>query len=311
MTCLPSCGWIRFCASRYQFWFFLYPTGSPFFDSARLLRQKLQEVVADCGAEAAAVNHMVLVGHSMGGLISKLQVTDSEDKMWSLVSRLPIDQIKADESTREVLRQTFFFSPQPAIKQVVFIGTPHRGSELSQAPIGRLGSILVHSPRQVVLIHAQRLRTHPGVSEPSCAKAIPTSVDLLAADNRVLETMIELPFERPLKLHSVVGTSNENVIGHNVLARFLTGGVKQPGDGVVPISSAHLYVAESECLVPATHEKVHRHPLTFAEVRRILREHLQSVPDNGQIQELGGASPAKPLILHAARPSPPATLSCV
>jgi hypothetical protein len=273
---------------RYQFWFFLYPTGSSFLDTARQLRGELQEVLATYGPQHPAIDQTVLIGHSMGGLLSKLQVTSSDDQLWQLVSKVPLDRIKADPATRAKLQQTFFFEPQPSIKRVVFIGTPHQGSELSRAPIGRIGSLLVQAPEKVKHMQWQLVRDNPGRLNPGLSSSVPTSIDLLAPQNPVLQTMYRLPFEANLKVHSIVGTLNENVIGRSAVAEFLTGYHHQEGDGVVSLTSAHLPNADSEYRVPATHEKVHRHPLTFLEVRRILRQHLEDVVPSQSIQPLEG-----------------------
>jgi hypothetical protein len=262
----------------------------------------LQEVLAAYGPQYPALNQTVLIGHSMGGLLSKLQVTSSGDQLWHLVSKVPLDRIKADQATRLRLQQTFFFEPQPAIKRVVFIGTPHQGSELSRAPIGRLGSFLVQAPKTVRNMQWQLLKDNPGRLNQAFVANVPTSIDLLAPKNPVLQTMYQLPFERELQLHSIVGTLNENVIGRSAVAEFLTGyHPKEEGDGVVSLASAHLANASSEYRVPATHEKVHRHPLTFLEVRRILRQHLEDLPPSESIQTLGGPTAAFEPPLEPAR----------
>ncbi|MFO1021654.1 MAG: hypothetical protein U0903_13300 [Planctomycetales bacterium] len=72
------------------------------------------------------LSQMVMIGHSMGGLLSKLQVTESDDKLWNLVSKQPLEQLKTNDETRGQLQQTFFFEPQPAITRVIYIATPHR-----------------------------------------------------------------------------------------------------------------------------------------------------------------------------------------
>jgi pimeloyl-ACP methyl ester carboxylesterase len=65
--------WIR---ERYQFWFFSYPSGYPYPYSAALFRRELD------GVKRAFPNHkrVVLIGHSMGGMICRLMITDAGDK---------------------------------------------------------------------------------------------------------------------------------------------------------------------------------------------------------------------------------------
>ena len=64
--------------SRYQFWVFLYPTGLPIPSSARRLRESLLRVrnVIDPRTRDPALDRTVLVGHSMGGVLSKMMAQE-------------------------------------------------------------------------------------------------------------------------------------------------------------------------------------------------------------------------------------------
>jgi triacylglycerol esterase/lipase EstA (alpha/beta hydrolase family) len=64
--------------ARYQFWFFSYPSGYPYPYSAMLFRRDLD------GIKRAFPNHkrIVLIGHSMGGMICRLMLTDAGEKIW-------------------------------------------------------------------------------------------------------------------------------------------------------------------------------------------------------------------------------------
>ncbi len=66
-------------ASRYQFWMFIYPTGMPIPGSAARLREAIAKArySLDPGRADPAFGQMVLVGHSMGGLLSKMMAQDS------------------------------------------------------------------------------------------------------------------------------------------------------------------------------------------------------------------------------------------
>ncbi len=139
LNSLRAQAWFR---ERYQVWAFRYPTGMPFLQSAATLRRELQAALALApgGVDDPAARQMVLIGHSMGGLVSKLQVTDSGTELWDLVANRPLDAIRAEDADRERLREVFFFAPQPYIRKVIFIGTPHRGSSLAADAVGRVSS---------------------------------------------------------------------------------------------------------------------------------------------------------------------------
>ncbi len=118
---------------HYQFWFYLYPTGQPFWLSAAQLRHDLARVreTLDPTRQEPALDQMVLIGHSMGGLLSHLQTIASNDDYWRLVSNESFQQIKADPKAKKKLQETFFFQPNPSIRRVVMIATPHRGSNFA------------------------------------------------------------------------------------------------------------------------------------------------------------------------------------
>src|SRR5690606_20173507 len=81
----------------YQFWFYLYPTGQPFWRSATQLRQSLAQMrkTVDPHRSDAALDQMVLVGHSMGGLIAHMQVVNSGNDFWNIVTDKPFSELQA------------------------------------------------------------------------------------------------------------------------------------------------------------------------------------------------------------------------
>ena len=130
---------VPWIVDRYQIWAYRYPTGEAFLDSAAKFRELLYEAVATCdpAGNDRALQEIVLVGHSMGGLIAKLQVTYSELQLWDSVANRPLESIHAAARARKQLERIFFFDPQPSVTRVVFVGTPHRGSSWARRSIGR------------------------------------------------------------------------------------------------------------------------------------------------------------------------------
>ena len=110
---------------RYQFWLFLYPTGNPVTASAATLREALTEVRQTLDPQAAdpALDQMVLVGHSMGGLLAKMMLQDSGEALWGLVSTRPFADLRANAIQLSLLSRLYFFKPHPSVRRVVFIST--------------------------------------------------------------------------------------------------------------------------------------------------------------------------------------------
>jgi len=135
--------------ARYQFWTFQYPTGTPFIASAAQLRQALADLRAyyDPNGADPAFDQMVLVGHSMGGLIAKLQTVESADDFWKTNSDHAFADLKADPDTVRALATTYFFRPgaveaSPLLLRVVppegGAGFERADTERGLAPRGEL-----------------------------------------------------------------------------------------------------------------------------------------------------------------------------
>src|ERR1700736_455445 len=125
--------WIR---EHYQFWFFSYPSGYPYPYSAALFRHDLD------GIERAFPNHkrVVLIGHSMGGMICRLMITDSGDKIWRDFFATPPNKTPLANDPLKIAEDVLIFDHRPDVQRVIFISTPHRGSKLATSWIGRIGA---------------------------------------------------------------------------------------------------------------------------------------------------------------------------
>jgi pimeloyl-ACP methyl ester carboxylesterase len=248
---------------RYQWWAFRYASGEPFLRSAGELRRQLVEVreTYDPQRRDPALSQIVVVGHSMGGLIAKLQVTESGDRLWNSTAKIPLASVRTSEQTRQQLQSEYFFRPSSDITRVVFIGTPHQGSVWAQRPVGRIASAMVETPPEREAQFKQVMRDNPGASRNISDGRFPTSIDLLKPSNELLVATAQLPYSDRVRVHSIIGTRRTTWKG-------------EPSDGVVPVSSARLLNVTSEKLVDEVHTDLQRNPESVAEVIRILRIHL-------------------------------------
>lgn len=256
---------------HYQFWFYLYPSGQPFWFSAAQMREDLVHMrqSLDPDKRFVALDQTVLVGHSMGGLVSKLQTIDSGNQFWETLSERPFEELQADEKLRRRLAQTFFFDPNPSVRRVVTIGTPHRGSEFANDTTRWLGRKLIEIPSLILQGKNELVAQNPGYFRPNAPLDVSTSIDSLAPESPLLPVLLEARMASWVKLHNVVGENPESGI-----SSWLASG---KGDGVVTLESARLEKVASEVVVPADHSGVHRHPQSILEVRRILLEHLEEL----------------------------------
>lgn len=245
----------------YQLWLFQYPTGTPFPMEAARLREQLVELRNNIDPEHRdpALDNIVVIGHSMGGLMAKLQITSSGDQLAKAILSKPASELSLSPELERKFRSTIFFEPSEQIRRVIFLGTPHRGSRIASSAVGRLASNLVREPAEMVSSFGEFARENTDALVAGKSE-IPTSVDLLRPGNPVLETIFGLPVAPQIKLHSVIGASHGGRFG------------KELSDGVVPVSSARHPGVESELLVDAGHG-LHHHEETIHEVIRILKLH--------------------------------------
>ncbi len=239
--------------SKYQFWFYSYPSGYPYPYSAAILRQELDGVEKVYPLR----KKMVVVGHSMGGCISRLMLTDTGDKVWTgIFNKTPAETTMSPES-KKLFSDAIIFKHRPEIGRVIFIASPLKGSDLATNWVGRLGSFLVKSP--VTLLKAgndamKAITFQPGDLK---IKGIPNSVDTLAPNNRFVKAINTVPLVLGVPYHVICGDRGK-------------GDAPKSSDGIVPYWSSHMDGAKSELVVPSSHS-AHQNPQAIAEVLRILK----------------------------------------
>lgn len=247
---------------RYQILGFEYSTGEPFLSSAAVLRKQLKEFRLNYDPQECepAMSEMVLIGHSMGGLVAKLQVSACENQLWEAVSRVPFSQVNMSPKVRAELGQAFFFEPVSSVSRVIYMGTPHRGSPWAKRPIGRFGSCMVEDSDETTRAHEQIVNENPGAFSKEFSRRIPTSIDLLRPDSQLLLAMDRLPKNPCVPEHSIIG-SWVPMVGAG------------DSDSVVPVNSAIRKGAASELIIHAKHTKLHHSDAGVHEIMRILRLH--------------------------------------
>jgi pimeloyl-ACP methyl ester carboxylesterase len=232
-------------------------------ESAEQLREDLQatQKLFDPKGTAIASHHVVVIAHSMGGILAHTLVSDSGDSLWNSFATKPFNSLVLPPEEKELLAGYFFFRHQPCIDRVIFLAVPHRGSRLAAGIIGSVGNRLIRRPRAVAEAMRELAADDPGLLRPYFARvgvrAGPTSLISLAP-NPLLDSLSALPIRVPF--HSIIGDRGY-------------WGVTHGSDGVVPYSSSHLVGAESEKIVPAGHI-VFSNPGAVLEVKRILEENL-------------------------------------
>jgi pimeloyl-ACP methyl ester carboxylesterase len=237
---------------RFQYWVFHYPTGNPLTYSALRFREELARV------ERAhpMPRGFVMIGHSMGGLVARMQATTTGRALWDANLGRQADGKFAKLPADHLVKRVLLFDANPQAKRLVFICTPHRGSELAIGNLGALAMKLIQLPGFLVTTFTDSLGDV--LQMVGGRPMIPNSITSLSPKNPTLLAMDKLPIRAPH--HSIIGDRGK-------------GNTPRSSDGAVLYASSHLATAKSERIVPGPHSS-YALPETIAELQRILREHL-------------------------------------
>lgn len=231
-------------SGKYQFWVYYYPTGWPIAYSAMRLRDELASVDKFLGH----TKPIILVGHSMGGLLARLQVVSPGDSLVRM--SVPPDRMAKYRTlpADHILRKTLEFRANPNIERIVFICTPHRGSRMADWSLTTWATKFIQMPRKITSAAVDLL--------PSLVKSPQeySSVSRLSPSNPLYKVLEGLPIRAPY--NSIIGDRGR-------------GDTPNSSDGVVPYWSSHLDGAESEVIVPDDHGAFDD-PAAIRELRRIL-----------------------------------------
>ncbi len=255
---------------KYQFMLYLYPTGVPLPIAAAGLRETLVEAEKTFNPTGSdsEFGKMVLIGHSMGGLLSHAMVVESADRFWQLNSDKRFEDIIGPAEVLDELKRYMLFHPLPFVKRVVFLATPHRGSEMSRSVVGRVSASLITDPDYIAKLLSRLTKDNPDAFDRRKFRRLPSSIETLEPNGKILLALLSM---RPDPL------AKPPVVFHSIVGSLRPGPRETSTDGVVPFSSSHLDGVASELVVRSDHG-VQKDPAAVLEVRRILLEHVGVLP---------------------------------
>jgi pimeloyl-ACP methyl ester carboxylesterase len=247
--------------SRYQFWLFTYDTGNPIAYSAMLFRQALTDALQRLDPEGRdpALRRIILVGHSQGGLLSKMAVIDSGDVLWDTISKQPLTKLTLTRSSSELLHRMMFVQPLPFVRRVIFIATPQHGSYLAGGWLANEVARFVTLPTSLVHLTTDLVTANKDALVLASSGQLPTSIDSMNPTRPFIRALASIPISPDVAAHSIIAVEKE-------------GPPDRENDGVVAYASAHIDGVESEYVVHSGHS-CQGNPSTIEEVRRILLVH--------------------------------------
>ena len=258
--------WFR---EHYQVWLYNYPTGTPWLYNSMRFRQIISEAgdYVRAHGDDRTLRKMVILSHSMGGLLTLTAVTDPGTKLYHAHFEKPFGQLEPTlkPEARELIREGLLYQPLTDPKRIVFMAVPHRGSPMANFRGTAFVSNLIRLPKTLTigLLDATAKSLSDSLEGKVAMKKVrpPTSLSSLSPLSSGFQGLNQLPLPRGIAFHSIIGDKGQ-------------GDTPESSDGVVPYWSSHIGPVESELIIPANHA-VPNHSEATSEVRRILFMHLE------------------------------------
>lgn len=249
---------------HFQVWQVYYPTNLPIALNHYDIRKALNSALAhfDPQQQHAASQQMVVIGHSMGGVIARLMVSSSGAHL--LDNALANMQLEPSQHTHisRRLAPLFEFEPMPQVGRAIFIAAPHRGTDFAEARLGQWLAGLVRLPLHVLENFADVIKSaHANYGAEGSHVVVPNSINNLQEHDPFVKAIAELEIAPHIQYHSIIAQETPE----QPLA--------QSSDGLVPYRSAHLAGAQSEKVIHSGHS-VQETAQAIIEIRRILHQDL-------------------------------------
>jgi triacylglycerol esterase/lipase EstA (alpha/beta hydrolase family) len=257
----------RLLHARYQIWHYHYPTGTPVLQNAAVLRRILKQTLSeiDPKGEDFATSNLVVLGHSMGGIMTHTLISDSGYNLWDKVISVRPETFSCDPKTSSLVNAIFLFEREKRVRRAILIAVPHRGSAIADNWIGDLGQSLYRADSELQEAFRSLVENHRDQINPFMIRLVKegklSSIRTLSANSPALMALAAIPPAVPF---------------HNIIGQINRGPAHSGSDGVVAYLSSHFDGAESELIVRYGHEAF-LHPDAVAEIKRILHAHLESL----------------------------------
>jgi pimeloyl-ACP methyl ester carboxylesterase len=257
---------------HFQVWQVYYPTNVPILVNLARIRRAAQQTLAhfDPDSTAPASHGMVLIGHSMGGVIARLLVSTSGDELWTTFEDKYVPEGTDIDREDERLNRLLNFTPMPQVERAIFIAAPHRGTPFASNRLSRWAANLVRLPLALLHEIEEVMQTATNIEPQGQTFHVPNSIEQLRETDPLIRATSQLPISPQVCFHSIIARRRAN------------GPLEDSDDGVVPYRSAHLAGALSEKVIVAGHS-VQETPQAILEIRRILHEDIARLEVPGEV----------------------------
>ncbi|MEX5426231.1 alpha/beta hydrolase [Acinetobacter radioresistens] len=262
---------------HYQVWQVFYSTNMPIIESRFQIYALLQQAFKNLDPNAPSAKDAVLIGHSMGGIISRLLVSQADLSETALqkMNSYQLVQYRNEPMIRERLR----LQPINNFTRAVFLATPHKGTRYADRWFTLAARKIIRIPGTFVNAIGESLRNDDlsikDILQQVDRSLIQNGPSNLSYKSKFIDLTEDVMPVDGLVYHSILGNNTDSQ-DPNVIT-----------DGVVTYQSAHLEGAASEKIFKGGHS-IQITPETILELRRILRQHLTELglyhPDEIKIE---------------------------
>lgn len=248
--------------ARFQIWHVVYETNAPLLVDRLRVQQFLDRALTqlDPQRQQRARRSMVLIGHSMGGVLARLLTANSGEAVWQAFGRLPLTQLQGRPDDLDLLDRLFHFTACPDVGKAIFLAAPHHGSPMTGHFIGRVAVRLVRPEDPELKALRRVIDANQSGIRPALLKAYRlnglNSISTLSSVQPVSRAGASLLPAAGIRYYTIAG----NLPGEN-----------PPGDGVVPLESALLAGAQSTTVVNSGHA-VYANDQAISAIIDILRQ---------------------------------------
>lgn len=251
---------------NFQVWQVFYSTNMPILESRFQIYALLQQGFNQVSPSATAKKDAVVIGHSMGGILARLLVSDSDltQPAMQMLKNRSLERFKSDPLLQARLR----LKPITNFNRAIFLAAPHKGTEFADRWFTLAARKVIRLPTAFLSAFADTLQQHE-VDLKNLTKEIGHSViqngpSDLSKNSKFTELTEDILPVKGFKYHSIIGNNTDST-DHQLMS-----------DDVVHYNSAHLDGAVSEKIIKGGHS-IQETPEAVLELRRILRLHLQDL----------------------------------
>ena len=251
---------------NFQVWQVFYSTNMPILESRFQIYALLQQGFKQVSPSAAAKKDAVVIGHSMGGILARLLVSDTDltQPAMQMLKNRRLERFKSDPLLQARLR----LKPITNFNRAIFLAAPHKGTEFADRWFTLAARKVIRLPTAFLSAFADTLQQHE-VDLKNLTKEIGHGViqngpSDLSKNSKFTELTEDILPVKGFKYHSIIGNNTDST-EHLLM-----------NDDVVHYNSAHLDGAVSEKIIKGGHS-IQETPEAVLELRRILRLHLQDL----------------------------------